>query len=49
MPRVLALHSMTYIIFMSNKQQFINKRHSLLFIGKSKKPYKLTKYQFFPE
>jgi len=49
MLRVLAFYSMTYITFLSNRQQLQkNKRHILLFIEKSKKPYKLAKYQFFP-
>ena len=46
MPQVLALYSMTYII--SNKQSLKNKRYNLLFIGKSKKPYKLKKILICP-
>jgi hypothetical protein len=37
MPRVLALYSMIYVTFKSNKQPLKNKRHSLLVIGKFKK------------
>jgi hypothetical protein len=37
MPRMLALYSVTYVDFMSNKQLPKNMRLSLLFIEKSKK------------
>jgi hypothetical protein len=48
MSRVLALYSVTYVVILSNGQQLQNKNHSLLFIEKSKKSYKLEKYQFVP-
>jgi hypothetical protein len=48
MLEVSALYSVTYVIFLSNRQPLKNKRYSLLFIGKSDKPYKLIKYQFAP-
>ena len=48
MPRVLALYYVIYVVFLSNIQSLNNKRHSLLFIEKSKKFYKLVKYQFAP-
>ena len=49
MLRVLALYYMTYVVFLSNRQPPKNKKHNLLFIKKSEKSYRLTKYQFFPE
>jgi hypothetical protein len=47
--RVLGLYYVTYVVFLSNRQPPKNKRHNLLFIRKSKKPYRLTKYQFPPK
>jgi hypothetical protein len=44
MLRALALYYVIYVIFLSNRQPLKNKRYSLLFIGKSDKPYKLEKY-----
>ena len=48
MSRVQALYSVIYVVFLSNRQPLKNMRHSLLFIKKSEKSYKLTKYQFVP-
>jgi hypothetical protein len=48
MPKVLTFYSVTYVVFLSNKQPQKNKRHDLLFIKKSKIPFKLVKYQFAP-
>ena len=45
MPRVLVLHCMIYVAFLSNRQPHTNKKDNLLFIEKYKKLYKL-KYQF---
>jgi hypothetical protein len=44
MPRVLVLYFVIFVVFLSNIQQLKNKRYGLLFIEKSKKPHKLTKY-----
>ena len=50
MSKVLALYSVTYIVFMYNKQQLHNKMYNLLFIGKSKekKTLQISKLSFFP-
>ena len=49
MLRVLTLYFVTYIVFLSNRQQQLkNKRYNLLFIGKFEKPYELTNYQIAP-
>jgi hypothetical protein len=48
MPRLLAIYYLTYVVFLSHIQQLKNKRHVLLFIGKSEKPYRLTKYEYGP-
>jgi len=48
MIRVLTLYHVTYIVFLSNMKPPKNKRHDLLFIGKSEKPYKLAKISICP-
>jgi hypothetical protein len=49
MPKVLALilYLCDFSIYQITSKK--NKRHNLLFIEKSKKPYKLTTYQFASE
>jgi hypothetical protein len=42
--RVLVLYFMTCVDFLSNRQSLKNKKHNLVFIEKSEKPYILTKY-----
>ena len=46
MSRVQAFYYVTYVDFLFNKQPHKNMRYNLLFIEKSKKSYKLAKYQF---
>ena len=38
MSRMLALYFITYIVFLSNRQYHVNKRHSFIFIGNPKNP-----------
>jgi hypothetical protein len=42
--KVLVLYFMTCVDFLSNRQSLKNKKHNLVFIEKSEKPYILTKY-----